>query len=83
MGFQFLSVHFVNEWCLTSDLLPQKVDYLKIDSCGVDGPGSEWDQFAAMRDALNATGRPVYVSVCEITPYNSPQDACHGGGGVV
>jgi alpha-galactosidase len=59
------------------------VDYLKIDSCGADGPGSEWDQFAAMRDALNATGRPVYVSVCEITPYSGEKDSCHSDGGVV
>eukprot|EP00038_Savillea_parva_P020142 m.30502 g.30502 ORF g.30502 m.30502 type:complete len:465 (-) comp4717_c0_seq1:3121-4515(-) len=54
------------------------VDYLKIDSCGVDGPGSEWDQFAVMRDALNATGRPVYVSVCEISQIMEPKDTCHG-----
>ena len=31
-----------------------------------DATESQWDQFAAMRDALNRTGRPVYLSICEL-----------------
>lgn len=49
------------------------VDYLKLDSCG--GFPSNYSKFplqeqyreyAAMRDALNRTGRPIYYSICEI-----------------
>lgn len=58
-------------------IVPQ-VDYLKVDSCGADGPGTEWEQFAAMRDALNATGRPVYLSICEITEDEGVRDGCLG-----
>ncbi|MET1072756.1 MAG: hypothetical protein ABWY11_08955 [Umezawaea sp.] len=40
------------------------IDYLKYDNCGDTGgrPGSE--RFAAMRDALTATGRPIVFAVC-------------------
>jgi hypothetical protein len=49
------------------------VDYLKLDSCGgyeknysADVVGRQYANYAAMRDALNATGRPIYYSICEI-----------------
>ncbi len=39
------------------------VDYLKLDSCHTNGtpPAVE---IAIMRDALNATGRPIFFSIC-------------------
>jgi alpha-galactosidase len=39
------------------------VDYLKYDNCynnNVPGP----DRYSTMRDALNATGRPIFYSLC-------------------
>jgi alpha-galactosidase len=41
------------------------VDYLKYDNCWA--PASDWviDRYVAMRDALNATGRPLLYSLCE------------------
>lgn len=41
------------------------MDYLKYDNCYVKK--EEWvlDRYAAMRDALNATGRPIFYSLCE------------------
>lgn len=44
------------------------VDYLKVDYCGPMPAGvSQWSQWAALRDALNATGRPIYYSICPKT----------------
>jgi len=41
------------------------VDYLKYDNCG-DHLGKTYPQrYAAMRDALAATGRPIVYSICE------------------
>ena len=43
------------------------VDWLKTDSCyGV--PGGSIAHYAAMRDALNATGRPVWLALCGWEP---------------
>lgn len=49
------------------------VDYLKLDSCGgypanysAHTVEEQYREYAAMRDALNATGRPIYYSICEI-----------------
>lgn len=47
-------------------LVSQGMDYLKEDSCG-GGPNNPTDAFtdyATMRDALNATGRSVFFSLC-------------------
>jgi len=39
------------------------VDYLKYDNCNnQDRPDME--RYNAMRDALNATGRPIFYSIC-------------------
>lgn len=39
------------------------VDYLKLDSCDTNGtPASV--EYAIMRDALNASGRPIFYSLC-------------------
>jgi hypothetical protein len=60
------------------------IDYLKLDSCGgypanYTSVQEQYREYAAMRDALNATGRPIYYSICEIgavkqtaTVLNSP-----------
>ena len=40
------------------------VDYLKYDNCYSQGvPGI--DRYTKMRDALNATGRPIFFSLCQ------------------
>ncbi len=40
-----------------------KVDYLKYDNCYSDGTIPEI-RYPPMRDALNATGRPIFFSMC-------------------
>lgn len=40
------------------------VDYLKYDNCNTDGTKPEV-RYPPMRDALNATGRPIFFSMCE------------------
>jgi len=44
-------------------------DYLKIDSCTEAplSPGSnetEWETLTKIQDAINSTGRPIYLSTC-------------------
>ena len=39
------------------------VDYLKLDSCYTDATPTEVE-YSRMRDALNATGRPIFYSLC-------------------
>ena len=39
------------------------VDYLKLDSCNLNGTAPEIS-YSIMRDALNATGRPIFYSLC-------------------
>ncbi len=39
------------------------VDYLKLDSCYSDPTHTE-DEYSKMRDALNATGKPIFYSLC-------------------
>jgi alpha-galactosidase len=41
-----------------------KVDYLKYDNCNSDGTTPEV-RYPPMRDALNASGRPIFFSMCE------------------
>ena len=53
------------------------VDYLKEDSCGGTTHGTVWEQYARMRDALNASGRPIYYSITGIVPYNDAQPGMH------
>jgi alpha-galactosidase len=40
------------------------VDYLKYDNCNAGAADWIVDRYTAMRDALNATGRPIYYSMC-------------------
>jgi len=39
------------------------VDYLKLDSCNLDNTPAEVE-IGIMRDALNASGRPIFFSIC-------------------
>ncbi|MBE1488455.1 NPCBM/NEW2 domain-containing protein [Plantactinospora soyae] len=44
------------------------VDYLKYDNCNNQSDGSQADfvrRYTAMRNALDATGRPIVYSICE------------------
>jgi alpha-galactosidase len=41
------------------------VDYLKLDSCHTNGTPAVVE-YSIMRDALNATGRPIFYSLCGI-----------------
>jgi len=49
------------------------VDYLKEDSCYASQDHQEaFDQYGAMRDALNSTGRRIYFSLCGWNTWYSP-----------
>ncbi len=41
------------------------MDYLKYDNCYVEPNDDVVPRFTAMRDALNATGRPMVYAMCE------------------
>lgn len=41
------------------------IDYLKYDNCGDHGGLTNQQRYATMRDALAATGRPIFYSLCE------------------
>jgi alpha-galactosidase len=58
-------------------------DYLKEDSCAASQNHSEaFAEYGRMRDALNATGRPVVFSLCGWYPwYSNPDPALGYGGG--
>lgn len=52
------------------------VDYLKHDSCFASGShGIAFSQYATMRDALNATGRPILYSLCGWSHWYAPEGA--------
>lgn len=54
----------------------QGVDYLKEDSCAASEDHQEsFAQYAKMRDALNATGRPIFFSLCGWEAWYAPM--CH------
>lgn len=42
-----------------------KVDYLKYDNCFAQGQGPVQVRYQRMHDALNATGIPIFFSMCE------------------
>ena len=49
------------------------VDYLKEDSCNAPGDhDTAFKQYGKMRDALNATGRPVLFSLCGWNTWYAP-----------
>jgi len=43
------------------------VDYLKLDSCNLNGTPAVVE-YSIMRDALNASGRPIFFSLCGMYP---------------
>jgi len=50
-----------------------EVDWFKSDSCYATGNSSEaFSQYATMRDALNATGRPIWFALCGWLPMYAP-----------
>lgn len=55
------------------------VDYLKEDSCYASGDHEvAFTQYGKMRDALNATGRPILFSVCGWNDWYAPVGASLG-----
>lgn len=58
-GYERLDAQTFAEW---------EVDYLKEDNCNAPGgplnKKTSLEQWSLMRDALNATGRPIFFSVC-------------------
>lgn len=55
------------------------VDYLKEDSCYASQVHDvAFMEYGAMRDALNATGRPIYFSLCGWNPWYAPVGATLG-----
>jgi alpha-galactosidase len=69
-GFEQLDADQYAEW---------GVDYLKIDSCGgIPGlPGVDAQRlgFERMRDALNKTGRQVFINTCGMYGISAQQEA--------
>jgi hypothetical protein len=39
--------------------------------------GTVWEQYSRMRDALNATGRPIYYSITQSVPFEDAHPAMH------
>ena len=55
------------------------VDYWKEDSCGGSQDHSvAFAEYASMRDALNATGRPIFFSLCGWEAWYAPVGASLG-----
>jgi len=49
------------------------VDYVKEDSCNAPNtPDAAFSEYATMRDALNATGRPIFFSLCGWEAWYAP-----------
>lgn len=63
-GYEILDAETYGEW---------GVDYLKEDSCHASTAHQDaFDEYGAMRDALNATGRPIFFSLCGWNPWYAP-----------
>jgi len=54
LGYETIDANTYASW---------KVDYLKYDNCYNDGTIPEV-RYPVMRDALNASGRPIFFSMC-------------------
>ena len=72
--YQLDAETFANDW---------HADYLKVDFCGKQvsrDSDPQYTSWSALRDALNATGRPIYYSICPHTPApaNGPAKLYHG-----
>jgi len=53
------------------------VDFLIEDSCGGHTNGTVYEQYARMRDALNATGRPIFFSITEALSFSDHYEKMH------
>jgi hypothetical protein len=59
-----------------------EIDWYKTDSCHASGdPATAIRAYARMRDALNATGRPIWLALCGWKPWYAPPDPSIGYGG--
>ena len=61
--------------CVCSQNLAKEwgVDYLKEDSCNAPSDhDTAFQQYGRMRDALNATGRPILFSLCGWSAWYAP-----------
>ncbi|KAG7363639.1 alpha-galactosidase [Nitzschia inconspicua] len=56
LGHEQQDAAIYNEW---------KIDYLKYDNCYATGLGNVRWRYRRMHDALNATGRTIFFSMCE------------------
>lgn len=54
LGFEKIDAATYAKW---------QIDYVKVDNCYSSTPPEE--RYPVMRDALNATGRPIFYSMCE------------------
>mmetsp|Transcript_61297 Transcript_61297/g.133174 ORF Transcript_61297/g.133174 Transcript_61297/m.133174 type:complete len:393 (-) Transcript_61297:33-1211(-) len=64
-GFEVIDARTYADW---------GVDYLKEDSChDVDEPAVAFAEYGKMRDALNATGRPIFFSLCGWHDWYAPE----------
>jgi alpha-galactosidase len=69
-GFEQVDANSYAEW---------GVDFVKEDSCYADGtPKTAFLEYGKMRDALNATGRPMVFSLCGWHDWYAPEGASLG-----
>ena len=67
---------FGHEQLDASTFADMGVDFLKEDSCyAQDTPEAAFPQYAKMRDALNATGRPIHFNLCGWHSWYAPVGA--------
>jgi hypothetical protein len=55
-----------------ADSTPPSAPHSHRAQCGGETNGTVWEQYARMRDALNATGASIYFSITEMVPWPSP-----------
>ncbi len=68
LGMEFTDASTFADW---------GVDFLKYDNCYNEKiPGI--DRYTKMRDALNATGRPIFYSLCQWGTYSTRNVGLHG-----
>jgi len=69
LGFEYMDAMTFASW---------GVDYLKEDSCGAYSTLlSSWQTFALMAEAINATGRPMYFSICPSFFLPTTNESCY------
>ncbi len=78
-SFQICSLSRKTVWRLSAQdvdwMVAAGADYLKIDSCcGSQDHATAFTEYGMFRDALNATGKPVYFSLCGWEEWYAPPD---------